>query len=104
MTKSEELFHQIASNLPGAKESKMFGAMCIKAPNGKASAMLYQDDMVFKLAGEPLEDALGMKGAKLFDPTGGRPMGGWVQLSFDNAYSWPELARISYAQVRGVHG
>jgi hypothetical protein len=100
MTKSEELFHQIANALPDARESKMFGAMCIKAPNGKASAMFYQEDMIFKLAGEPLKEALSLDGAKLFDPMGNRPMGGWVQLSYNYADKWPEIARVSFEQVR----
>ena len=100
MTKAEELFHQIAAELPDAKESKMFGALCIKAPNGKASAMFYKDDMVFKLAGEPLNEILSLDGAKLFDPMGSRPMGGWVQLSLAYADRWPEIAKTSFEQVR----
>src|ERR1700756_2910200 len=100
MSESEELFHQIAMGLPDAKESKMFGALCIKAPNGKASAMFYKEDMVFKLAGEPLKEALSLDGAKLFDPMGNRPMGGWVQLPYVYADRWPEIAKISFAQVR----
>ncbi len=71
MIEAEELFHQIATELPEAKESKMFGALCIKAPNGKASAMFYRDDIVFKLAGEHLNQILSLDGAKLFDPMGG---------------------------------
>jgi hypothetical protein len=100
MTKAEELFHRIANELPGAKESKMFGALCIKAPNGKASAMFYKEDMIFKLEGEPLKSALSLDGAKLFDPMGSRPMGGWVQLSFNYADKWPEIAKISFDKVK----
>jgi len=100
MTKAEELFHQIAAQLPEAKESKMFGALCIQAPNGKASAMFYKEDMVFKLDGEPLKNTLSLDGAKLFDPMGVRPMGGWVQLSYDYADKWSEIAKISYEQVK----
>jgi hypothetical protein len=100
MTKAEELFHQIALELPEAKESKMFGALCIKAPNGKASAMFYKEDMVFKLADEALNEILSLDGAKLFDPMGSRPMGGWVQLSFSYADKWPLIAKTSYEQVR----
>ncbi len=39
MTKNEELFHTIASELFDVKESKMFGALCIKIPNGKSGVM-----------------------------------------------------------------
>ena len=70
MTREEELFHQIATGLPEAKGSKMFGALCIKAPNGKASAMFYKEDMVFKLTGEPL-----MKRLALMAPSCSTP---WV--------------------------
>ena len=104
MTKAEELFHQIAAQIPEAKESKMFGALCIKAPNGKASAMFYKEDVVFKLEGESLKETLSLDGAKPFDPMGGRPMGGWVQLSYNYADRWPEIARISYEQVRKLKG
>jgi len=102
MTKAEELFHKIAAELPEAKESKMFGALCIKAPNGKASAMFYKEDVVFKLDGEPLKEALSLDGAKLFDPMGSRPMGGWVQLSYNYANKWHEIAKISFDQVKAI--
>ena len=35
MTKGEELYHKIAADLADAQEGRMFGALCIKAPNGK---------------------------------------------------------------------
>jgi hypothetical protein len=100
MTESEKLFHQIAAELPDAKESKMFGALCIKAPNGKASAMFYKDEMVFKLAGDPLNEILSLDGARLFDPMGNRPMGGWVQLPFSYADRWFEIAKKAHEQVK----
>jgi len=56
--------------------------------------------MVFKLYGEPLKNTLSLDSAKLFDPMGGRPMGGWVQLSYDYVDKWPEIAKISYEQVK----
>lgn len=37
MTKAEELFHKITSELPDVTEGKMFGALCTKTSNGKAS-------------------------------------------------------------------
>jgi hypothetical protein len=102
MTKAEELFHKIASELPKAKESKMFGALCIKAPNGKASAMFYKDDMIFKLEGQAEKDALKLKGAKIFDPMGGRPMKGWVQLSFEHSKKWHEFAKLAMDYVKKI--
>ena len=100
MTKQEELFHSIAAGIPGTKESKMFGALCIKAPNGKAGVMFWKDDMIFKLADTELEKALQLKGAKIFTPMENRPMGGWVQLSFDHAKKWKELAKKSMDYVK----
>lgn len=100
MTKAEELFHKIAGELPDAKEGKMFGALCIKAPNGKAGVMFWKEDIIFKLEGDELQSALSLKGAKIFTPMENRPMGGWVQLSFDNSKKWKELAKKSMNYVK----
>lgn len=102
MTKAEELFHTIATELPDANEGKMFGALCIKAPNGKAGVMFWHDDIIFKLPDDDLTKALSLKGAKIFEPIKGRPMGGWVQLSFDHAKKWKELARKSMNYVKAL--
>ncbi|MFC0181804.1 hypothetical protein SAMN04515674_10956 [Pseudarcicella hirudinis] len=102
MSKAEELFHKIAADISDASEGKMFGAMCIKAPNGKALAMFYHEDMIFKLEGETLNETLSLDGAKLFDPMGGRPMGGWVQLSYDYAEKWPSLAENAFNYVKNL--
>ena len=102
MTKAEELFHKIAGELPDAKEGKMFGALCIKAPNGKAGVMFWHEDMIFKLEDADLKKALGLKGAKIFEPMSNRPMGGWVQLSFDHSKKWKELATKSMEYVKAL--
>lgn len=102
MTKSEELFHKIASELPDAKEGKMFGALCIKAPNGKAGVMFWHDDIIFKLQEDDLKKALSLKGAKIFTPMENRPMGGWVQLSYDHSKKWKELAKKSMNNVKAL--
>ena len=102
MTSSEQLFHEIASALPNTKEGKMFGALCIKAPNGKALAMLWKNDMIFKLEGKSLQEALSLDGAKLFEPMDNRPMRGWVQLSFDYSGRWMEFAEKSLEYVANI--
>lgn len=102
MTKSEDLFHKIAGELADVKEGKMFGALCIKAPNGKAGVMFWKDDIIFKLEGDELKNALSLKGAKLFDPMGNRPMGGWVELSYDHSKKWKELAKKSMDFVKSL--
>ncbi len=102
MTKGEELFHKIAAEIPNTKESKMFGALCIKALNGKAGVMFWKEDMIFKLEGEKEQDALSLTGAKLFDLMGGRPMGGWVQLSDIHAAKWKHFAEIAMKNVEKI--
>lgn len=99
MTRSEELFHTIAAGIPGAKESKMFGALCIKAPNGKAGVMFWKEDMIFKLEEDDLTNALSLKGAKIFTPMENRPMGGWVQLSYNHSKKWAALAKKAMGYV-----
>ena len=102
MTKSEDLFHKIAGEFADVKEGKMFGALCIKAPNGKAGVMFWKDHIIFKLEGDELKNALSLKGAKLFDPMGNRPMGGWVQLSYDHSKKWKGLAKKSMDFVKSL--
>ena len=102
MTRSEELFHKIAAEIPEAKEGKMFGALCLKAPNGKAGVMYWKDYLVFKLQGEDLKKALALQNAKLFDPMGSRPMGGWVQLSAEHSAKWKALAKKSMTYVSSL--
>ncbi|MDF2437955.1 MAG: hypothetical protein K0Q95_2331 [Bacteroidota bacterium] len=82
MSKAEELFHTIASELQGVTEGKMFDALCTKTPNGKASTMFWKEYMIFKLPQDDEKEAMKLAGAKLFDPSGmNRSMKGWVQLS-----------------------
>lgn len=102
MTKAEELYEKIASEIPDTKKSKMFGAQCIKAPNGKAGVMLWHDYMIFKLEPQELKKALSLDGAKMFTPMEGRPMNGWVQLSYDYAKDWPKYARQAMNYVRTI--
>lgn len=99
ITKGEALYHQIAAELPDAKEGKMFGALCIKAPNGKAGVMFHKEHFVVKLSGDVLAEALRLKDAQLFDPMGGRPMGGWVQLTDKHAAKWKHYAAIAMEEV-----
>ena len=102
MTRAEELFHKIAAEIPSAKEGKMFGALCLKAPNGKSGVMFWKDNIVFKLKGNDLKKALTLKNAKLFDPMGNRPMGGWVQLSYEHSAKWKDLAKKSMEYVSSL--
>lgn len=102
MSPAEELYHQIASELPDATESKMFGAKCLKAPNGKALAMYWQECMVFKLTGDAASEALSLDGANVFTPAADRPMNGWIQIPFDYADRWKVFAALALAYVREI--
>lgn len=102
MTESEKVYHRIAASLTGARESSMFGAACIKAANGKAVAMLWKGDMVFKLRDKEQEEALNLAGAKMFTPMEGRPMNGWVQVPVKHAARWPALAEASMRIVSAL--
>jgi len=102
MTRSEELFHQIVDDLPDAIEGKMFGAECIKSINGKAAAILWKDNMLFKLDEKAQQDALKLNGATigshLYDPD--KPMKGWVSLPFKHSDKWADLTMKALAFVR----
>ena len=102
MTKSEELYHTIAKAIPNTTESKMFGALCIKAPNGKAGVMFWKDEMVFKLDEEKAKDVLKLKGTHVFEPAKGRQMKGWYQVPAKHSDKWKELAEISMAMVKKI--
>lgn len=95
-----ELFKHLAKEIPEVKESKMFGAECLKTPNGKAAAMFWKDCIVVKLTGEAYKDALSLDGTSLFEPMEGRPMKEWVQIPFDYSDKWLEYAAISADGVR----
>ncbi len=97
-----EMFDSIAAALPDTIKGKMFGALCIKAPNGKAGVMLWKDYMIFKLPPADQEKALQLEGAKMFTPMDGRPMNGWVQLSEVHSTKWKKLATIAMNYVRNI--
>jgi hypothetical protein len=102
MTKAEELFHKIAAGLPDVKEGKMFGALCTKTANGKASTMFWKEFMTFKLPPADEKEVMKLKGAKVFEPADGRPMKGWVQLSYDHSAKWKSLAEKATEYVAAI--
>ena len=62
---------------------------------------LFDNQLVFKLTGDAHQEALGLDGAQLFDPSGKkRPMKEWVQVPFDYVDNWQELAQeaMNYVQ------
>jgi hypothetical protein len=88
-----ELFDQICSSLEDkAKRSQMFGAPCMKTPNGKAAFCLYKNTLVVKLDKAMENEVLSWDGTQVFSPGGERPMNGWTQLDLTFSKKWPELA------------
>ena len=103
MTEAEQLYNEIGDSLLDAKKSKMFGALCLKAPNGKAFAMLWRDNyMIFKLQSPDEKEVLALDGTNIFTPMDGRPMNGWVQVPLAYADQWPRLAQLSMAFVASI--
>jgi len=100
MSKAEAFFIQLIQETPGVKGGKMFGALCMKAPNGKAAAMLWKDCMVVKLTGEAFNEALSLDGSLRFEPMEGRPMKEWVQIPFYYHHLWKKFASISASEVK----
>jgi hypothetical protein len=100
----DDLFDDIAAELApdGVTAGAMFGKRALKA-GGKAFACLKGDDLAVRL-GDGTPDhgaALGVAGARLFDPSGtGRPFRDWVAVPVTAAAQWPGLARLALARVQ----
>jgi len=97
MTKSEELFNQIVNQVPDAIEGKMFGASCIKSINGKAVAILWKDNMLFKLDEKTQQEALKLNGSKIGSHlyATDKLMKGWVSLPIEHADKWTDFVKKS---------
>jgi hypothetical protein len=100
VAKAQKEFDAIGQELAASapvQRVQMMGMPSLKS-GGKMFAGLYADAMTFKLgAGTPaLAEALALKGAKLFDPSGiGRAMKDWVQIPVAHAKRWPDFARTA---------
>jgi hypothetical protein len=100
-TKAEEMFQKIGASIPDAKVSKMFGCPCIKSPNGKASVLLWRDNLVVKPPKESLEDML-KSGYEMFTPAEGKSMNGWVVIPTAQSAKWKKLAEEAYDYVSAL--
>ena len=91
----DEIADELAARDPAVALGQMFGMACVKR-YGKAGVGFYKGEMVFKLPDEvQRERALALKGAKLFDPMGGRPMREWVQVPATHADEWAGFATVA---------
>ena len=86
------------------KRTKMFGKHCLAA-RGKVMAVLWEGDVVFKLAGEDHARALKLDGAHLWDPRGkGHPMREWVQVPRLHSEEFGHLGEAAYEYVTSTMG
>lgn len=100
MAKEETLFLSTGQELKGTELSQMFGKPCFKT-NGKAFMCFFENCMVFKLSGAVHQEALGLAGSQLFDPSGrGRAMKEWVQVTYAHHQHWARFARAALAYVK----
>jgi len=104
MTEAEARYHEIADQLADCTKGKMFGSLCLKAPNGKALAIFKNDCMIFKLTGEPAHEALGYEGAAVFSPMKNRPMNGWIEIPYEHETHWERFAQEAMDYVRTLKG
>jgi hypothetical protein len=92
MAKEEALYLSIGQAMKGAEESQI---------NGKAFVCFFQNEMVFKLKGDIHAEAIALKGAQLFDPSGkGRAMKEWVQVPFTHKAKWEDYAKEAMKYVK----
>jgi hypothetical protein len=99
MTEAEELYLETGRKMKSAEESQMFGKPCFKV-GGKAFLSFFQNCLVCKLSGDQHKKALALGGAVLFDPSGKkRPMKEWVQVPYEHAAKWDDLANSAYIYV-----
>ena len=100
MTKPEIYFNDLIKEIRDVTPGKMFGTLCMKTPNGKSAAMCWQDNLVVKLQGDSLKEAMSLGGTKLFEPMEGGPMKEWVQIPFVYKDEWKKFALLSVESVK----
>jgi hypothetical protein len=90
----DEICDDLAARDPDVELSQMMGMPCVKAGGKMVIGYARSGEMVFKLTDESEhEKALGLDGARLFDPSGkGRPSKEWVQVPYAHESEWPKLA------------
>ena len=97
--KSQKAFDAVADEIVASTPSqrtKMMGMAAVKV-NGKMFMGLWGDAATFKLTDPVHTEALSIRGAKLFDPSGrNRPMKEWVAVPVAQAKRWSGLARAAY--------
>jgi hypothetical protein len=101
----DEVADDLAARNDDVELGQMMGMPAIKR-SGKMIGGFSNDEgaMVFKLADEAARDrALALRGAHLFDPSGGRraPMKEWVVVPAAHAGKWADLANQAFRHPAG---
>lgn len=91
-TRLREIVAELALSTP-VVATQMFGMPSAKHAGGKTFLGSWGEDLVFKLSGQALAEALALPGAARFDPMHGRPMKQWVLVPAALADRWLDLAR-----------
>jgi len=95
---AQQHFDKIGESLGrshSATTGQMFGKKCIKVGN-KACIALYNEDIVFKIPREEVEELLALEGSVLWDPSGkGRAMKEWIQIPNAHSNQYIKLAKTS---------
>lgn len=101
MNNAEEYFHLVGKTIKGANSGKIFGHQCY-AIGKKPFFFLEENDAVFKLKGKLNEEAIGLKGARFFDPmdSGKKTKSNWIQLPFSQKDHWEFYAREAFKQLK----
>ncbi len=72
-------------------EKKMFGGVCYMV-NGNMACGVLNDDLIVRVGPEKYEDFLELPHTRKFDITG-RPMKGWIMVSYEGHESDKDLAK-----------
>lgn len=100
MSDAEIFFLELGKEFPDLRHSKMFGAPCLKTPEGKSAAMLWQESLVVKLKDDRLKEVLKLSGTRPFEPMEGKRMKEWVLIPFSHKNRWKEFLVHSSAYVK----
>jgi TfoX/Sxy family transcriptional regulator of competence genes len=80
---------EILEELEGYNEKKMFGGICYLLYGNMACGVI-NDDLIVRVGPDQYEKALKLSNARKFDITG-KPMKGWVMVSYEGHSSDEEL-------------
>jgi TfoX/Sxy family transcriptional regulator of competence genes len=90
---NENLAHRIRRALNDSEnlvEKKMFGGIAFMI-NDKMCIGVSQDNIMLRCEKEETDELLRLKGAKVFDLSGGRPMKGWILVGLEGIESEMEF-------------